>query len=121
MDAGRDPFSVLVDTQDHVVAVGRAYVDQVVGEAFARAVERCPAGPEREALDTLCSLYILSTVEADRGWFQEHGRLSSTRSKAVIKSVNALCAKLRPQAGELVEAFGVPEGALGDARRVDGV
>jgi acyl-CoA oxidase len=119
MDAGRDPFTVLVDTQDHVVAVGRAYVDQVVGEAFARAVDRCPAGPERDALQTLCSLYILSTIEADRGWFQEHGRLSSTRSKAVIRSVNALCAKLRPQAEELVDAFGVPEGALGDARRVE--
>ncbi|MCW3008521.1 MAG: acyl-CoA oxidase domain protein [Solirubrobacterales bacterium] len=120
-DAGRDPFSVLVDTQDHVFAVGRVWVDQVVGEAFSRAVDRCPAGPERDALDTLCSLYILSTIEADRGWYQEHGRLSSTRSKAVIKAVNALCGRLRPQAGELVEAFGVPEGALGDARRVEGV
>jgi acyl-CoA oxidase len=120
-DAGRDPFSVLVDTQDHVFAVGRVWVDQVVGEAFSRAVDRCPAGPERDALDTLCSLYILSTIEADRGWYQEHGRLSSTRSKAVIKAVNALCGRLRQQAGELVEAFGVPEGALGDARRVEGV
>jgi acyl-CoA oxidase len=120
-DAGRDPFSVLVDTQDHVFAVGRVWVDQVVGEAFSRAVDRCPAGPERDALDTLCSLYILSTIEADRGWYQEHGRLSSTRSKAVIKAVNALCGRLRPQTRELVEAFGVPEGALGDARRVEGV
>jgi acyl-CoA oxidase len=121
IDAGRDPFSVLVDTQDHVVAVGRAWVEKVVAESFADAVRRAPEGPEREALDTLCSLYVLSTIERERGWFQEHGRMSSTRSKAVIKTVNALCARLRPQAGELVEAFGVPEQSLGDARHVEGV
>ena len=55
------------------------------------------------------------TSPAGRAWFQEHGRLSSTRSKAVIKAVNALCATLRPQASALVAAFGVPETALGDA------
>ena len=63
-------------------------------------------------LERVCDLYALSTIEADRGWFQEHGRLSSTRSKAVIKAVNALCGELRPHATTLVAAFGVPETVL---------
>ncbi|HWI75155.1 MAG TPA: acyl-CoA dehydrogenase [Baekduia sp.] len=114
IDAGRDPFAVLLDCQDHLIAAARAYVDMVVMEAFAAAVTRCADPGSRRLLDRLCDLYALSTIEAERGWFQEHGRLSSTRSKAVIKAVNTLCATLRPHATGLVEAFGVPETALGD-------
>ncbi|MGH8860982.1 MAG: acyl-CoA dehydrogenase, partial [Jatrophihabitantaceae bacterium] len=46
--------------------------------------------------------------EAERGWFQEHGRLTATRSKAVIAEVNRLCAQLRPSVLDLVDAFGIP-------------
>ncbi len=103
LDAGRDPFDVLIDCQDHVVEAARAWVDHVVLEAFAEAAGADPA------LDRLCSLYALSRVEAERGYYQEHGRLTAARSKAVIRTVNALCAELRPDARLLVGAFGVPE------------
>jgi acyl-CoA oxidase len=111
IDSGRPPFDVLVDCQDHVVAAARAWVDVVVLEAFADAVERCDDDALRPVLDRLCSLYALSRVEAERGWHQEHGRLTAARSKAVIKAVNALCAELRPDARLLVDGFGVPEPA----------
>jgi acyl-CoA oxidase len=118
IDAGREPFAVLIDCQDHLIAAARAYVDNFVLERFAAAVDRCADPGSRVLLDRLCDLYALSTIEADRGWFQEHGRLSSTRSKAVIKAVNTLCATLRPHAAGLVEALGVPETSLGDAAAV---
>jgi acyl-CoA oxidase len=118
IDAGGDPFAVLVDTQDHVVDAARAWVDLVVLEAFAEAVERCEEPAVKPVLDTLCNLYALSRIEAERGWYQEHGRLSSTRSKAVINAVNALCGEVRGHAELLVEAFGVPEPALGDGGAV---
>ena len=35
-----------------------------------------PEGDNKVALDLLCDLYALSTIEADRAWFMEHGRLS---------------------------------------------
>jgi acyl-CoA oxidase len=113
IDAGRDPFEVLVECQDHVVTTARSWADLVVLEAFAAAVEECGDAEARELLDKLCSLHALSTIERERGWYQEHGRLSPPRSKAVIKTVNALCAELRPHAGALVDAFGVPENCLG--------
>jgi len=112
IDAGRDPFSVLVDSQDHVVEAARAWVDLVVLESFAEAVG------DDEILDRLCSLYALHMIEAQRGYYQEHGRLTGARSKAVIKAVNTLCAELRPHARELIDAFAVPENCLGDARVV---
>jgi acyl-CoA oxidase len=115
IDAGREPFAVLLDCQDHLVAAARAYVDCVVLERFAARIGHCPDPGGRLLLERVCDLYALSTIEADRGWFQEHGRLSSTRSKAVIKTVNALCGQLRPHARTLVDAFGIPEASLGDA------
>jgi acyl-CoA oxidase len=113
IDGGGDPFEVLVDCQDHVVTTARSWADLVVLEAFATAVEDCEDPAARELLGKLCSLHALSTIERERGWYQEHGRLSSPRSKAVIKSVNALCAELRPHAATLVDAFGIPESCLG--------
>jgi acyl-CoA oxidase len=118
IESGRDPFEVLVDCQDHVVDCARAWVDVQVLEAFAGAVDGLPEGAARELLDRVCSLHALHRIESERGWYQEHGRLSSVRSKGVIKAVNALCGELADQAEVLVEAFGVPENALGDMRQV---
>jgi acyl-CoA oxidase len=106
IDSGKDPFAVLVDCQDHVIEAARSWVDLVVLESF----------PDDPAVDRLRSLYALHTIEAQRGYYQEHGRLSGARSKAVIKAVNALCAQLRPDVRTLVDAFGVPENVLGPAR-----
>src|SRR3954466_15289409 len=71
IDAGRDPFAVLVDCQDHVVETARAWVDLVVLEAFAAAAE------QNDLLGRLCNLYALHRIEAERGYYQEHGRLSA--------------------------------------------
>jgi acyl-CoA oxidase len=103
---GGDPFSVLVDCQDHVLTTARSWVDLVVLEAFAEVADEHPL------LGKLCDLYALSTIERERGWYQEHGKLSATRSKAVIKAVNELLAQIRPDAGILVDAFGVPTSCL---------
>ena len=108
LDAGRAPFDVLVDCQDHVVEAARAWVDLVVLEAFADAVRRCPDPEVRPVLDRLCSLHALARIEAERAFYQEHGRLSAPRSKAVVKAVNALCAEVRGDAALLVAGFGVP-------------
>src|SRR3954471_8071333 len=118
IDSGKDPFAVLVDCQDHVVDVARAWVDLVVLEEFARAVEECDDPALRAVLDRLCSLYALHRIETERGWFQEHGRLTPQRSKAVIKHVNALCARVRDDAELLIDAFGIPQPALADANAV---
>jgi acyl-CoA oxidase len=118
IDNGGDPFSVLVDCQDHVIDAARAWVDLVVLEAWGGARARGEHPAVKVLLDKVCSLFALSRIEAERGWYQEHGRLSSPRSKAVIKTVNTLCAELRPHAELLVDALGVPEAALGDGRRI---
>jgi acyl-CoA oxidase len=108
MDAGADPVEVFSLCQDHVIAAAWAHVERVVLEAFVDKLATVPDGPEQEALNALCDLFALSCIEADRGWFLEHGRLSTARSKAITSTVNELGRRLRPIAGELVDAFGVP-------------
>src|SRR3954465_8347484 len=68
IDSGKDPFAVLVDCQDHVVDVARAWVDLVVLEEFPRAVDECDDPAMRAVLDRVCSLHALHRIEAERGW-----------------------------------------------------
>jgi acyl-CoA oxidase len=112
IDAGDDPFEVFNDCQDHVLTAARAHIERRSLEAFDAMVARCEDADTREVLDALCSLHALAEIERDRGWFQEHGRLSGERAKSVVTAVNRLCEQLRPHARSLVDAFGIPEELL---------
>ena len=107
-----DPFAVFNAAQDHMLMAARAHVDAVLLGAFVHGIEPIPPGPERDLLIAVCDLFVLSTIEAERGWFQEHGRLTAQRSKAILAAVNELCGVLRPHAMALIDAFGIPENAI---------
>ena len=81
-------------------------------EAFVEKIGGLEDGDTKVALTLLCDLHALATIEADRAWFMEHGRLTGSRSKAISREINELCRKLRPLARDLVDAFGVPEEML---------
>ncbi|HEU5037557.1 MAG TPA: acyl-CoA dehydrogenase [Nocardioides sp.] len=108
IDQKMNPGEVFSHVQDHVVAAANAHVERLVLEAFVDKTRRMPDGDNKVALNLLCDLFALSTIEADRAWFMEHGRLSVQRSKAISREVNNLCRKIRPIAVPLVDAWGVP-------------
>ncbi|MFI7382595.1 acyl-CoA dehydrogenase [Streptomyces sp. NPDC049813] len=108
VDQQGGPGAVFSQVQDHVIAVAHAHVERLVLEAFVEKVRALPDGDNKVALGLLCDLFALSTIEADRAWFMEHGRLSVRRSKAISREVNDLCRKVRPLAGDLVDAWGIP-------------
>ncbi|MFE3082346.1 acyl-CoA dehydrogenase [Streptomyces albidoflavus] len=108
VDQKRDPGAVFSEVQDHVIALAHAHVERLVLEAFVAKLRELPEGGEKVALGLLCDLFALSTIEADRAWFMEHGRLTVQRSKAITREVNDLCRKIRPLALDLVDAWGVP-------------
>lgn len=113
VDDKQNPGAVFSRVQDHVIAAATAHMERLVLEAFVdKARELGQDGDLKVALGLLCDLYALSTIEADRGWFQEHGRLSAARSKAISREINDLCAKIRPLALDFVDAFGVPREML---------
>ncbi|MCW2768549.1 MAG: acyl-CoA oxidase domain protein [Nocardioides sp.] len=108
IDNRMNPGEVFSRVQDHVIAAARAHVERMVLEAFVEKTRALPDGDLKIALNLLCDLHALSTIEADRAWFMEHGRLSSARSKAISREIGSLCRKLRPLAGDLVDGFAVP-------------
>ena len=110
-----DSFEAFNFAQDHVLLAARTHMDRVVLEAFVAGIDGCAEGEVRETLERLCTLYALSSIEADSGWFQSHNRMSSSRAKAVTAQINKLCTELRPDSLALVEGLGVPEAWLGSA------
>lgn len=108
IDQKRNPGVVFSQVQDHVIAVAHAHVERLVLEAFVDRVRALPESGNKVALGLLCDLFALSTIEADRAWFMEHGRLTVQRSKAISREVNDLCRKVRPLAVDLVDAWGIP-------------
>ena len=106
---GADQFAVFNAAQDHLLVAARAYVDRLVFDAFAAAVDRSDDSDVRALLEQLLSLHALSVVEGDRAFFVEHGYLTPGRAKTVTQAVNALCGALRPHARTLVDGFGIPE------------
>nr|WP_098012827.1 acyl-CoA dehydrogenase [Streptomyces sp. sk226] len=112
MDQKRDPGTVFSEVQDHVIALAHAHMERLVLEAFVDRVRALPDGGDKVALGLLCDLYALTTIEADRAWFMEHGRLTVQRSKSITREVNDLCRKIRPLAGDLVDAWNIPSAVL---------
>ena len=112
IDAGGDPAEVFSRCQDHVIGAAWAHVERIVLEAFLDKLATVEPGPEKDALNHLCDLFALTCIEADRAWFLEHGRISNARSKAVTRRVNQLCRRVRPIAGDLVDALAVPREML---------
>jgi acyl-CoA oxidase len=123
MSDGADPFDVFNSVQDHVLLVAQAHIDREVLELFVAAIDRCEDPATAALLNDVCDLHTLSMLERDRAWFLEHGRLTPARAKGLTSAVNDLCRRLRPQAGLLVEAFGIPDAlvaapiALGEEER----
>ncbi|GIF06564.1 acyl-CoA dehydrogenase family protein [Actinoplanes siamensis] len=103
------PFDIFNDVQDHVLKTATAHIDRITLEAFVAGIERATDPAVKALLDRVCDLYALTTIEADRGWFLEHGRLTPNRSKAVTAVINDLLRELRPHLGTLVEAFAIPD------------
>ncbi|GIE90267.1 acyl-CoA dehydrogenase [Actinoplanes regularis] len=103
------PFDIFNDVQDHVLKTATAHIDRITLEAFVAGVERATDPGARALLDRVCDLYALTVIEADRGWFLEHGRLTPARSKAITAVINDLLKELRPHLRTLVDAFAIPD------------
>src|SRR5581483_11465678 len=112
LDEGFDPFEVFRAVQDHAADAAKAHMDTFLLESFNSAINNCDERSLIEPLTLVRDLYALQNLERAKGFFQEHGRLSSPRCKAITREVNRLCNDVRGQAGALVDAFGIPDAVL---------
>lgn len=112
LDRGMDSFSALVEVQDHATALAKAWTEHLVLRQFVAAIDGCEDRSLVPVLDALCDLYALHRIEADRGWYLEHGYIEGSKAKAIRDLVNQLCAEIRLQAVPLVDSFGIPDAML---------
>lgn len=108
-----DAFEAFNSAQDHVLLAAEAHIERVVLESFVEGISASESPEITALLDQVCCLYALSTIERNRGWYFEHGRLSAPRSKEITRAINELCAGLRGSAELLVDAFDIPDECIG--------
>ncbi|MBF6064276.1 acyl-CoA dehydrogenase family protein [Nocardia terpenica] len=106
------PFEAFNNAQDHILIAGEAHIERLVLEAFIEGIAGIDDPAAREVADTVCDLYVYSTIEQNQAWYIMHRFMSVDRAKTVRRGVNELVDRLRPQAATLVEALGVPETML---------
>ncbi|MFP5019362.1 acyl-CoA dehydrogenase family protein [Pseudonocardia phyllosphaerae] len=109
MRSGNDEFAVFNASQDLLLVAARAHVDCLVEESFAAKLETVTDPGVRELLEKVYDLHVLSTIDRERAWYLETGRLTAAESRSIRPLVNGLCAELRPYAGTLVDGFGIPD------------
>ncbi len=111
---GLSAYEAGLRCQTHMIGAAGAFVEQLVlDQSLARIGQLEEDHPARPVLRKTIELYALHTIEAHRGWYLESDYISGQKSKAVRKLVDKLCAELRPEAGALVNGFGIPDGLLG--------
>ncbi|THU45251.1 hypothetical protein C4D60_Mb02t15870 [Musa balbisiana] len=91
--------------------LARAFTERTILQIFADDEMTQSAGPLKELLGLLRSMYALISVEEDAS-FLRYGYLSLESAAAARKEVMKLCGDLRPHALSVVSSFGIPDAFL---------
>ncbi|MFK4759618.1 acyl-CoA dehydrogenase [Microbacterium sp. ZW T5_45] len=94
------------ENQAELIEAARAHGELLQWEAFTDAVGRVQDADTKKVLVWLRDLFGLQLIEKHLAWYLINGRLSTQRAAAVSRYIDRLCARLRPHAQELVDAFG---------------
>ncbi|MFD5213717.1 acyl-CoA dehydrogenase [Microbacterium sp. NPDC058345] len=94
------------ENQADLIEAARAHGELLQWEAFTDAVRAIDDPGTKQVLTWLRDLFGLTLVEKHLAWHLINGRLSTQRAAAVSSYIGRLCARLRPHALELVDAFG---------------
>ncbi|WP_243229178.1 acyl-CoA dehydrogenase [Microbacterium sp. CIAB417] len=94
------------ENQAELIEAARAHGELLQWEAFTDAVHGVTDQGTRQVLTWLRDLFGLHLIEKHLSWHLINGRLSTQRAAAVSSYIDRLCARLRPHALDLVDAFG---------------
>ena len=101
-----DAAALFNENQSEPIEAARAHAELLQWEAFTDGVNRAADDGTRQVLTWLRDLFGLSLIEKHLAWHLIHGRLSTQRAASVSRYIDRLCARLRPHAQDLVDAFG---------------
>ncbi len=93
--------------QNELIEAAKAHAELLQWEAFTEALAGIEHAPTRRVLTWLRDLFGLTLIEKNLAWYLIHGRLSAGRATAITRYIDdRLLPRLRPQALDLVAAFG---------------
>ncbi len=107
--AGKDKVlgeKLFNENQAELIEAARAHGELLQWEAFTDAVGRVADEDSKTVLTWLRDLFGLQLIEKHLAWYLINGRLSAQRAASVSRYIDRLCARLRPHAVDLVNAFG---------------
>ncbi|CAD5177408.1 unnamed protein product [Musa acuminata subsp. malaccensis] len=91
--------------------LARAFAERSILQIFIDDEMAQPAGPLKDILGLLRSMYALICTEEDAS-FLRYGYLSLDNAAVARKEVMKLCYELRPHALSVVSSFGIPDAFL---------
>ncbi|XP_072982030.1 acyl-coenzyme A oxidase 3, peroxisomal-like [Typha latifolia] len=91
--------------------LARAFTERTILQIVLEAEMTLPAGPLKDVLGLLRSMYALICIE-EVASFLRYGYLSVGNAAAVRKEVMTLCSDIRPHAFAIVNSFGIPDAFL---------
>jgi acyl-CoA oxidase len=109
---GMDSFDAFNVCQQHLVDVGKAYVEKIILREFLNAIEQVKDQGCKSILTRLCQVYALSKLDEHKGWYLEQGYMEGAKTKAIRKLLSQQCWEVRKEAVPLVDAFNIPDQLL---------
>ncbi|CAM4099185.1 acyl-CoA dehydrogenase [Zobellia nedashkovskayae] len=106
---GVPSYQAFLKVQSHLVALGKAYSNELAYTTYSNFVETIEDDKNRALFQKLGTLHALHTIRQDAEWYLEQGYIGGTKSKAIRQRVERLCTELRPHIEVLVDGFGIPE------------
>ncbi|WP_349425880.1 acyl-CoA dehydrogenase [Microbacterium sp. LWS13-1.2] len=92
--------------QAELIEAARAHAELLQWEAFTDGVNRVSDEGTTQVLTWLRDLFGMHLIEKHLAWYLVSGRLSAQRAASVSRYIDRLCARLRPHAQDLVDAYG---------------
>jgi acyl-CoA oxidase len=107
-----DPFAAFAQIQRELLDLAHAHIESMILQQFVRFIDATQSHSLKPVLKRMRDLYALSQIERYKGWYLEHGAMTGLKSRAVSRQVDKLCAEVRQEAVQLVDAFGIPDACL---------
>ncbi|KAK2655814.1 hypothetical protein Ddye_008866 [Dipteronia dyeriana] len=94
---------------NHLLTLAESHIETLILAKFLEAVQNCPDPSSRAALKLVCDLYALNRIWNDIGTYRNVDYVAPNKAKAIHKLTEYLSFQVRNIAGELVDAFDLPD------------
>lgn len=93
------------DAVNTALAMARARGAWTALECYRSAIVEAGTGEARTALQLLASLYGLTEIQRDAGWYLARGVLTASQVEGIPGALDRLCERIRPDAAAMIEGF----------------